>query len=1219
MAQITDVSPTPERTKLTFSGMSATGRGLTIAASKDGKRVYIGNNAGVWRSDDSGVNWKHMVRPQPKKGSTSVPGALFCLNVYDLAVAKDPDIVLASTGRDIRSSPKNGIYRSTDGGRNWDLVRPFLMTGQIVSAPDDPTIIFAACGTALIKGVNSGATWSTLPLPLSGGKVWHVVVGPGPDATRRIYALGDRMQFSVDGGANWNPDPACPVQGSPPSDVGGPSTRVIALHPSNPLIVYAIKVDGAARIGTVFRGDYTSAGAGTPAVWTQLSALPDFPNPNPPPPARLAHPFGTTPSGTIYICTHLTRENHLYLFISDTSSAFVSIGDSPATWNRIDGGPIHIDPHAVWVSSDFRLATDGGGRGKIWQVNDGGVYQSTDGGNKWDNGRGLSTLSPINVAVAAVKSRLAAISLHNGDNGGFFTSDGGKNWITADYQQGDNDACFVDPAQPSLMYVFAPRGDAGGSGVSGPHGFTVANCQLLVYVATGTDPMNAGDGTNQRRQIPGPTLKKPADWNVVSSFTESGYRPLILTLPGETPIPGGDFIAIVYEPAGAHLMRSNVLATATITSADWHSTVPGGNVFRQGPVLPNQQIGVVQATNGHIAPIFYVSDLNTDPRRSKMGTVTGLWKWTLGMPDWLAVLPKAGGPQAPLRFFVNPYKSENIYVLDTAHVWRSSDAGSSWKIDKALESALTENGAFPIDLKPSNGGLDPLDPGRTPYEALLQDMAFDPNDPKAMIAVGPAGVFSTSDGTTWDTVALASALNTRIMSTFLDTVTDAPDRSLYVATPFRGLLKLQAKGADFITLRVPSGAGTFKVFRTFTDPFITDPAHPNVAKLQKALTDAITTKAGAPHLHTLKTRDPKAADFASAFPIPFTIADVTGAKPFPVAHYNPDEVDFVASEIEIAVLFAAMELRLMVRRFISYMGITSAQALLTSLDLIKTQIMNAAFLVKKSKDIFGNNLKVSDVQRLPSYELILDFDESGPSLKVDFKGAVAPETDPTKKKLKYDFGHSLYDMVVNGDTESAQKCIDALGYAYINGALEAGGFFERPTATASDPKTFRGIWIGGDFYDVPLIRGELAVNDIPAQFGGTTRTLARLMALIRAQTFADTADPNGDLMWTLLNKAQTGTAKPALQSYLGGKFTYELNKLGWGPLGTNPDNPNNVASEVAIIQTVNPNKKYVVAWQNLEMTRAQDGTVSVINRDGHTLYQHSDVVDIIANTIAAYQ
>jgi hypothetical protein len=369
----------------------------------------------------------------------------------------------------------------------------------------------------------------------------------------------------------------------------------------------------------------------------------------------------------------------------------------------------------------------------------------------------------------------------------------------------------------------------------------------------------------------------------------------------------------------------------------------------------------------------------------------------------------------------------------------------------------------------------------------------------------------------------------------------------------------------------------------------------------------------------LKPRDPKAADFASAFPIPFTIADVTGAKPFPVAHYNPDEVDFVASEIEIAVLFAAMELRLMVRRFISYMGITSAQALLKGLDLIKTQIMNAAFLVKKSQDIFGNNLKVSDVQRLPKYELILDFDESGPSLKVDFRGAVAPETDPAKKKLKYDFGHSLYDMVVNGDTESAQKCIDALGYAYINGALEVGGFFERPTATASDPKTFQGIWIGGDFYDVPLIRGELAVNDIPAQFGGTTRTLARLMALIRAQTFADSADPNSDLMWTLLNKAQSGAIKPALQPYLGGKFTYELNKLGWAPLGTNPDNPNNVASEVAIIQTVNPNKKYVVAWQNLEMNRAQDGTVTVITRDGHTLYQHSDVVDIIANTIAAYQ
>src|SRR5260370_1063186 len=80
MAQISDVGPIPERTKPTAGGQSASGRGLTIAASSDEKRVYVGNNAGVWRSDDRGVSFKHMVRPQPKKGSVSVPGALLCLN-----------------------------------------------------------------------------------------------------------------------------------------------------------------------------------------------------------------------------------------------------------------------------------------------------------------------------------------------------------------------------------------------------------------------------------------------------------------------------------------------------------------------------------------------------------------------------------------------------------------------------------------------------------------------------------------------------------------------------------------------------------------------------------------------------------------------------------------------------------------------------------------------------------------------------------------------------------------------------------------------------------------------------------------------------------------------------------------------------------------------------------------------------------------------------------
>ncbi len=1183
--RIEDVSPVLDPTltviKLSAAEQSASGRGLTIAASPDGKRVYLGNNAGVWRSNDGGVNWEHMTRPQPSGTSTSVPGALLPLNVYDLAVsAANADIVLAATAYDIRKPGKNGLYRSTDGGRNWALVLPFAITGQIAAAPDDPKVFYVAGGSALAKGIDSGSSWSNLPLPLGAGdQVWHVAVGPGPDASRRIYALGTKLWFSTDGGAHWQVDGSAPRTGSPPADAPGTSTRMLAVHPATPTLIYTTLLSG--NQSTVSKGDYSS-GTG---VWQSLTPTPV--------------PTGTTPSGTDYIAT-LVADGKLYLFVSDRSHAYVSVGDSPANWVQIDNN-MHLDPHAVCFTSDFRLSTAGGARGRIWQVNDGGPYLSADGGATWKGGKGVSTLSLINVAVNPVNGRQPALCFGTGDNGGFFSSNGGRNWVSADYQQGDNDACFSDPKQPSLLYVFAPRGGQ--------------NSQLMLYIGSGANPPDGGNGTTQQHPVPGPKPigGQPLGWNCVSSSTIIGYRPLILTGPAETPRAGGDFICIRYGTDGARVMRSTAIATVS-APADWDSTATaagaGVKVFRQGPLLPNPATSIVQASGGHATPVFYAGDTN------------GLWMWKDTMAAWQALVPAAGGPKSAVRFFADPYRPENIYVIDADNVWRSTNGGNTWAIDAALQAALTENGAFPMSITAS----------ATPSEAILQDLIFVADNPNGRIAAGPAGIFATSDGTNWETVALSSAANTRIMSLFLDTVSDASSRTLYVATPFRGLVKVTENSASGVFasmgLLTASLLG-FAVFRTsppFSEPFVAsaDPAHPDTTKpegkLQKALTDAITAKAQeSDHHQILKARDPKSADFLDVFPIAFTIADVTGSRPYPVAHYNGDEVDFVGSEAKTAVLFAALELRTMVRRYANDLGITQRSVLLDALKLLEPKILNAVPLIKDAKDVQGRKLRVQDVQRLPQYEKIFEIDDSGPTLKINFKGSVSAETDPKKVKRQYDFGQSLYDMIVNSGDDTAQNCIDAIGYAFLNGALEAGGFFERPTP--SDPLTFRGIWVGGN-YNLETIRGEMSINDGPAQFGGTSHQFARLLALIRAGTFADPDDPNGDLAWTLLNKAQHGSFPPLLASNFGSGFKYVLNKLGWGPLGRSLASINWVASEVALIQKVKPDgtvgNSYVVALQNLEMINKKN-SVEVVTKGGHKLYLQPDVAEIITNAVAAYE
>src|ERR1051326_8220208 len=288
----------------------------------------------------------------------------------------------------------------------------------------------------------------------------------------------------------------------------------------------------------------------------------------------------------------------------------------------------------------------------------------------------------------------------------------------------------------------------------------------------------------------------------------------------------------------------------------------------------------------------------------------------------------------------------------------------------------------------------------------------------------------------------------------------------------------------------PFKAG-FSVYRLdhYTEPFVTsnDVATP-AGKLQKALTNSITAKAIL-HGQSLNARLPDDAHFLDFFPMPFTIADVTGTPPYPAAHYNGDEVDFDASEMKVAVLVAAVELRAMARRYATTFLITSKAQLLKDLKALRPRIVDRAREIKTNRDLRGRIVRIQDAQRLPDFARVLKIDDSLDPMKIDFNGAVADEPDKKKDQSTYDFGHSLFDMVVNSGDVTARNCIDAIGYAFLNGAIAAGGFFERPDL--DDPKTFRGIWVGGN-YAFDTVRGVMSVNDGPAQFGGTTRQFARL-------------------------------------------------------------------------------------------------------------------------------
>ena len=101
---------------------------------------YIGAvNGGVWKSDDYGRTWNPIFDHE----STQSIGAI-------AVAASDPNIVYVSSGEGLHRpdlSVGNGIYRSTDAGKTWTHL-PGLKDGQQIPAlavdPRDANKVFAA-------------------------------------------------------------------------------------------------------------------------------------------------------------------------------------------------------------------------------------------------------------------------------------------------------------------------------------------------------------------------------------------------------------------------------------------------------------------------------------------------------------------------------------------------------------------------------------------------------------------------------------------------------------------------------------------------------------------------------------------------------------------------------------------------------------------------------------------------------------------------------------------------------------------------------------------------------------------------------------------------------------------------------------------------------------------------------------------------------------------
>lgn len=327
--------------------------------------IYVGTaSGGLWKSESGGISWE----PVFDKQTTASIGAVAIQQ-------SNPSVIWVGTGE---GNPRNslnggdGLYKSLDGGKNWIKVglENTRHIHKIIIDPQNPnTVYVGAIGSpwgihperGVFKTTDGGKNWKKILYVNDKTGAADLVMDPS-NPNKLIAAMwehyrqpwfftsggaGSGLYITHDGGETWKKK--TDEDGIPKGHLG----RIgLAIAPSNPNIIYAL-------IESKKNALYKSEDGGF--KWTKVSDKPEI---------------GNRPFYYSDIFVDPVNEQRIYsvfTYVNVSNDGGKSFEELMPAYGTTRG--VHPDHHAWWIHPNDP--------NHIIEGNDGGLNISRDRGKTW--------------------------------------------------------------------------------------------------------------------------------------------------------------------------------------------------------------------------------------------------------------------------------------------------------------------------------------------------------------------------------------------------------------------------------------------------------------------------------------------------------------------------------------------------------------------------------------------------------------------------------------------------------------------------------------------------------------------------------------------------------------------------------------------------------------------------------------------------------------------